>query len=136
MKADPIGKLSMRITELEHKLAEAEKLTTSLRRENLRLQDALPPPSLGVYLFLEIDGSLACSLQTETSTRYSVKLSEDEAGFKSILTILRARQAKLTRAFASDACPSQARTNEMIEEWRKKNKITSGNKAKLEDVEF
>jgi len=120
---------------LEDKLADAERLISSLRRENFRLQDALPPPSLGVYLFLEVDGSLAISLQTETSTRYSIKISEDEKGFKALLSILHARQGKLSRAFASDACPSQSRVDEMIREWSQKNKITPGNIIKAKDFQ-
>lgn len=135
-KPDQFSKLSSRVEELEEILSSKETLIYSLRRENHRLQAALPPPERGLYIFLEYDDTLACSVQTETSTRYSFKISEDSSGLAALLAILRARQEKLTKMFSSDACPSQARTNEMIDEWSKKNKITAGNKAVLSKVEF
>jgi hypothetical protein len=129
------NKFLTQIAQLQERVAEQEKLVAVLRRENFRLQNALPPPSLGVYLFLEVDGSLAASLQTETSTRYSIRVDESEKGLQALLKILRTRQTKLTRAYASDACPTQARVDEMMKEWASKNTISSGNTIRAKDFQ-
>jgi len=134
-KENPILKLQEKIEELQKQLEVSEKTISSLRRENYRLQDALPPPTQGIYLFLEVDGTLAASLQTETSTRYSIKISEDEKGIAALVKILHSRQGKLTKAFASDACPSQSRVDEMMKEWKVKHTITAGNILKAKDFE-